>query len=473
MPRHLPLTAAMLMSLAGCALPIAPARSGMTPPLRFVASPFPPEAATTDPAWWRGFASPELDRLMAGAMAGNLDIASAIARLAQADAQVRIVGAQLLPSLDAGASLARARGTNATPGAPANAGRQYGGSLAAGYEIDFWGRLAAQRQSAESSAIAAAFDIGVLTLTTQSAVATTLFDLIGAQEQLAIQGSNLEIANRNLGILRQRLAAGTSTGLDVAQQEAVVATQRGQIPPLQQAVEANTFALATLTGVLPGDIAIAAQGLTTIVVPRIDPGLPSDLLLRRPDVRRAEADLAAANADVTAARGALFPTITLTAEGGLQSLALQTLLRPGATLYSIAAGISQPIFDGGQRRAQLAQTRARQDELVAAYRLAILSALQDTETSLSAVQRNSELVVLQMVRVDAAQRAFNIADAQLRAGTIDLLIVLNTQTTLFNARLALAQAQASRLRAAASLFTALGGGWSPQGLRFAQAGSIR
>lgn len=458
------------MALAACALPIEPAESGVTAPERFVAGAAVPAAAPApDPAWWREFGAPDLDRIMAAAMEGNLDLAAATARLRQADETLRIAGAQLLPLVEGSISVGRARGTSATPGTPANAGRFYGATLQASYQVDFWGGLSAQEQAARDSVTAAAFAIGTVTLATQSAVATTLFDLLGAQEQLATQRDNLRIAERTLGILRQRLAVGTATGLDVAQQEAVVAQQRAQIPPLQQTIEANTFALATLAGLLPAEVTVAGQRLAAIRVPEIAPGLPSAVLIRRPDVRQAEANLAAGSADVTAARAALFPTIALTAEGGLQSIALQTLLRPGATIYSIAVGLTQTLFDGGALRAQLALTRARREELLANYRKAILSGLQDAETSLSALQRNRELVTLQTARVEAAQRAYTVAEAQFSAGTIDLLTVLNTQTTLFNARLALAQAQASRLQAAAALFTALGGGWTVESLRAVQA----
>jgi len=465
-----PCALVLSLALSACALPIEPAESGIAAPDRFVAAAAPAApAAAPDPAWWRAFGAPDLDRLMAAAMGGNLDIAAAVARMRQADEALRIAGAQLLPFVDASASVARARGTSATPGVPANAGRQYGGAIRASYQIDFWGGLQAQERSARDSVTAAEFGIGTVTLSTQSAVAATLFDLLGAQEQLAIQQDNLRIAERTLAILRQRLAVGTATGLDVAQQESVVAQQRAQIPPLQQTVEADTFALATLAGLRPAEVTVAGQRLAAIRVPEIAPGLPSALLMRRPDVRLAEANLAAASADVTAARAALFPTIALTADGGLQSIALQTLLRPGATVYSIALGLTQTLFDGGERRAQLAQTRARREELLANYRRAILAALQDTETSLSALHRNRELVALQTARAEAAQRAYAVAEAQFRAGTIDLLTVLNTQTTLFNARQALAQAQASRLQAAAALFTALGGGWTAENVRAARA----
>jgi outer membrane protein, multidrug efflux system len=460
---------APMLLTAACTLPIDPVASGIAAPSRFVASADSVPADAPDPVWWRRFGAPELDRLMEAAMLGNRDIAASVARLRQADAQLRIASSQLLPFVEASGSVARSRGTSINPGTAGNAGWRYSGLVAASYEVDFWGRLRAQQQAARDTVVSTTFDIGTVALTTQSGVASTLFDLLGTREQLRIQRTNLEIAERVLGILRQRLAVGTATGLDVAQQEAVAAQQRGQIPVLERVIDADGFALATLAGLRPEDVTIGEQELTDIRVPAIEPGLPAVVLARRPDLRAAEAALAASSADVTAARGALFPTIVLTGEGGLQSIALQTLLRPGSTIYTLALGISRPLFDGGRLRAELEFARGREHELLANYQRAILAALQDAETSLSAVQRNTELVALQEVREEAASRAFAIADAQFRAGTIDLLTVLNTQTTLFTARLALAQARTARLQAAAALFAALGGGWTPEMVRGPEA----
>ncbi|WP_439596517.1 efflux transporter outer membrane subunit [Falsiroseomonas sp.] len=448
---------------SGCAARIDPASSGLRLPGFFRAAnaePVPDAMRWPDASWWRGFGAPQLDQLMQAAMAGNLDLAAAAARLRQADAEVRISGAALLPTVDGDIQAGRSRSTNRNLGSAASANNSFGTGLSASYELDFWGRNRAILESARSSATAARYAIGVTALSTQSSVATALFNVLGAQEQLEIQRGNLEVAERNLSILRQRVAVGTATGLDVAQQETVVAQQRAAIPPLQQTAEQNSFALGTLTGVAPGEIDIRAVRLDALVVPAIEPGLPSEVLARRPDVQQAEANLAAANANVAAARAALFPTISLTGSGGLQSLALDTLLRPGSTVYSLAAGLTAPIFDGGSLRAQVEQYSARQAELLADYQRTILAALQDTETSLSALRRTTETLQLQRVRAEAAQRAYAIADAQLQAGTVDLLTVLSVQSSLFTARNAVAQAQTDRLQAAAALFTALGGGWT-------------
>ena len=190
------------------------------------------------------------------------------------------------------------------------------------------------------------------------------------------------------------------------------------------------------------------------------PGLPSELLTRRPDVRQAEAQLQAADADVRVARAAMFPSITLTAQGGLESNALRTLFDPASQLYSIAAGLTQPIFEGYSLQGQLEQQRGRYVELLQDYRKAVLSSFEDVENALVAVRQTTLQEKLQADAVAIARRAYTISEAQLRAGTVDLLTVLDTQRSLFQANDALAQARLARLQAYVALFQALGGGWT-------------
>jgi len=294
-------------------------------------------------------------------------------------------------------------------------------------------------------------------------VANTYFALLAAQEQVAIQQANLEAATRVLAILRDRLAVGTATGLQVAQQETLVAQQRAQLPAFLLQVEQNRNALGLLTGRVPESIEVRGGVFNRIRVPPVTPGLPSELLIRRPDVLAAEATLASQQANVVAARAALFPTIRLTGSGGFQSVALETLLRPESQIFSIAAGLTAPIFHGGTLRAQVAAERARQEELLALYRSAIVNALVDTENALAALRLTTEQERLQAQAVATAERANAIAEEQLRAGTIDLLTLLVTQQSLFTARNLLAQARLARLQAAVGLFRALGGGWGSVG----------
>lgn len=454
--------------LAGCAwLTPAATSSGIALPGRLATVDAAAPVQWPDPAWWRGFASPELDALMAAAMAANLDIAAAAARIRQADAQLRISGAGLLPTVDLATRATRQQSGSASTAGIAGLGRTTRIrvssinvlSLSASYEIDFWGRNRAQAEAAQQTAFASRFDAGTVRITTEASVANTYFTMLAAQEQLAIQQNNLDLATRVLAVIRSRVAVGTGTGLDLAQQETVVAQQRAQLPPLQQQVEQNRNSLGTLVALPPQTLAVAGGGFNRLSVPAVTPGMPAEVLARRPDVLAAEATLAAANADVVTARAQLLPAITLTGSGGYQSLVFENLLRPGSVVFNIAAGLTQPIFRGGALRGQVQLNEARAAELLADYRAAILAALVDAENALVALRQTTEQERLSAAAVQAAERSYAIGEAQLRAGTIDLITLLNVQQALFGARNTLVQARLLRLQAAVALFRALGGGW--------------
>lgn len=461
----LALASSAAAALGGCGwLTPAATTSGIALPARLRAAGAEDDAPPQwpDPAWWRGFGSPELDALMARAAAANFDVAAAVARVRQADAQVRIVGAALLPTVDLGAQATRQQ--SAIVGLGGSARRRVFStnslSLSAAYEIDFWGKNRINLEAAQLAALANRFDVGTVTLTTEAAVGNTYFALIAAQEQLAIQRGNLEIATRVLRVIRDRYGVGTGTGLELAQQETIAAQQRALVPPLVQQVEQNRNSLGTLVGLPPERLAVEGGGFNRLRVPPVSPGLPAGVLVRRPDVLFAEANLAAANANVVVARAQLLPAITLTGSGGFQSVVFENLLRPGSAIFSLAAGLTQPIFRGGALRGQVRLSEAQAEELLAAYRAAIVNALVDTENALVALRQTTEQERLQAEAVRTAERAYSIGEAQLRAGTIDLVTLLTTQQTLFSARNTLVQARLARFQAAVGLFRALGGGWN-------------
>jgi NodT family efflux transporter outer membrane factor (OMF) lipoprotein len=454
--------------LGGCSwLTPGATTSGIGLPARLAAVDAAAPVQWPDPVWWRGFGAPELDGLMAEAMSANTDIAAAEARIRQADAQVRITGAALLPSIDLTAQALRQQSGGASAASITGVGRttriRVSSSdrlvLSASYEIDFWGKNRAATEAAQQAASASRFSAGTITLTTQASVANTYFAMLAAQDQLALQQQNLEIAGRVLRVIRDRVSVGTATGLDLAQQETVLAQQQAQVPPLQQLVEQNRNSLGTLVARPPQTITVAGGVFNQLAVPRVAPGLPAEVLARRPDVLTAEADLAAAQANVVVARAQLLPAVTLTGSGGFTSLALENLLRPGSVVFNIAGGLTQPIFQGGALRGQVRFNEARAAELLAVYRGAILAALVDTENALVALRQTTEQERLQAAAVRMAERAYAISEAQLNAGTIDLVTLLNTQQTLFSARDTLAQARLARLQSAVGLFRALGGGW--------------
>ncbi|MGH8266734.1 MAG: TolC family protein, partial [Steroidobacteraceae bacterium] len=218
-----------------------------------------------------------------------------------------------------------------------------------------------------------------------------------------------------------------------------------------------------LVGSTPEGLDLASGGLDDLSEPQVRPGLPSELLARRPDVAAAEARLIAANADIAAARAAFLPNISLTADGGYESPALATLLMPASRVWSLGAGLTQPIFQGGALAGQYSFARARYQELLADYHKAVISALANVEDALSGVRETDEQVSRQRQAASHARRAYQFAQAQIRAGTINVLTLLNTETALFTAEDALAQAKYAHLQALVSLYQALGGGWQQGG----------
>lgn len=454
----------LAVTLGGCFVGYEKPDAAIDIPGSYRAQPRNPDAALPTPDWWRGFRSRELTGLVEEALTSNLDIAAAVARILQADAQARIAGAALLPAVQLDADYNRARSSRTT-GAGGSSGDTtrtlYSTSLSASYEIDFWGKNRAALLAAENAAVASRFDREVVALTTVVSVATAYFQVAATQERLRVARDNLAAAERVLGVIRDRFSVGTASALDVAQQESLVAAQRAAIPPLVQTLQQNIAVLASLIGRPPARVAIAGSNLWQLAIPTVTPGLPSDLLTRRPDVREAEAQLAAANANVEAARAAFFPSIRLTGEGGYQSALLRTLLRPESTFFSLAAGLTQPIFDGALLQGQFDLQRGRQDELLQNYRRAIINAFTDVERALVAVQQTAAQERLQREVVSSSRRAFEIAEQRLREGTVDLVTVLQTQQALFQSLDNLAQIRLGRLQAVLSLYQALGGGWNP------------
>jgi outer membrane protein, multidrug efflux system len=424
-----------------------------------------PQDAPPTLDWWRGFRSRELTGLMEEAQTVNLDIAAATARFKQADAQARITGAALLPTLSGTGSESYSRTSGSSSSGLTNGGREvvnYSSSLSASYELDFWGKNRDAAQAAEETAVANRFDRDVVALTTLTTVANAYFQVLTAQDRIRTAQRNIASAIRILDAIKQRLQAGTGNDLDVAQQETVLANQRALVPPLRQTLEQNINALATLVSRPPEAVRVIGGTLNRIAAPRVTPGLPSELLTQRPDIRRQEAQLASATANVGSARAQFFPSIQLTGQGGYQSSALTSLFQPHAAFFSMVGSLTQPIFDGGRILGNFEFTKARQDELLQTYRKTVVQAFADVDNALVSIRQTTERLRLQREVVAASKRAFELSEQQLRAGTADIVTVLNTQLTLFQAEDSLSQAQLARLLAIVSLYQALGGGWEPR-----------
>lgn len=415
--------------------------------------------------WWRGFRSAELTQLMEEAQTVNLDIAAAVSRIVEADAQARQAGAALLPSLSGTGQEAYSRTSGSSASGLTNGGREvvnYQASLSASYQLDFWGQNRDALQTAEETAHASRFDRDTVALTTLAAVADAYFQVLASQDRLRTAQHNIASAQRILDAIRERRKAGTGTDLDVAQQESVLANQKALVPPLRQTLDQNTNALAVLVSRPPESVRLAGGSLDRIAIPRVTPGLPSELLTQRPDIRRQEAQLASATANIGNARAQFFPTIQLTGNGGYQSSALVSLFQPHAAFFQLVGSATQPIFDGGRILGNFEYAKARQDELLQTYRKTIVQAFTDVDNALFSIRQTTIKLQLQRDVANASRRAFDLAEQQLRAGTADIVTVLNTQLTLFQAEDALSQAQLARLLAIVSLYQALGGGWEPQ-----------
>ena len=426
-----------------------------------------PRAENAPPAldWWRGFNSSEMTSLMEEAQRVNLDIAAAVARMLQADALARQAGAALLPAVQGNGSQTYARSSGSSASGLTNGGREttnYLASLSASYQLDFWGANRDALQAAEETATADRFDRDVTALTTLTAVATAYFNVLASQDRLRTAQNNIASAQRILNAVRDRRQAGTGTDLDVAQQESVLANQKALVPPLRQTLDQNINALAVLVSRPTESIHVTGGSLTAIATPRVTPGLPSEILTQRPDIRRQEAQLASATASIGNARAQFYPTIQLTGQGGYQSSALVSLFQPHAAFFQFVGSATQPIFQGGKLLGQLEQTQARQDELLQTYRKTIVQAFADVNNALFSIKQTTIKLRLQREVVAASRRAFQLSEQQLRAGTADIVTVLNTQLTLFQAEDSLWQAELARLLAYVSLYQALGGGWEPR-----------
>src|SRR6185312_1118561 len=397
---------------------------------------------------------------------------AAVARIVQADAQSRIAGSALLPDVNLNASAQRSRNSQTlNPGTTSglvsgssgpSERNNFSASLTASYEIDFWGKNRSALRAAEENAVASRYDRDVVGLTTVVATANAYFQVLAAQDRLRVAHENLNSATRVLNLIQQRLSAGTASALEVAEQQSVVDTQRASIPPLEQTLKLNKNALALLIARSPEHVAIRGGSLRSIAYPRVTPGLPSELLAQRPDIREAEAKLASANANVENARAQMLPSITLTGEGGYQSALLRTLLRPESAFYTAAAGLTQPIFDGARLQGNLDLQKGIQDELLQDYRKAVISGFTDVENALDAIRQTALRERLQGDVVKSSRSAFDISEQRLREGTIDLVTVLQTQQTLYQAEDQLVQARLAHVQAIVSLYQALGGGWLPK-----------
>ena len=420
-------------------------------------------AVLIDQAWWRAFASPQLDGLIEQARQGSFDLAAAMARVRQAEASAVIAGAPLLPEVkfNLDASRERLLRGNGYGGIDATSSERtytsFSTGLSASYEIDFWGGKAAARDSALRSLEASRFDRQTVELTLFSGVANSYLQSLALAEQVRIARLNLSNARDVLQVVQTRYGAGSATALELAQQRSLVAAQERQVPLLEQQLQESRIALATLLGQPVQNLPATDEDFAAIAWPRIDSGVPSDLLSRRPDIAAAEARLAAARANVQVARAAMLPSLTLGANLASGSQIFDQLLR--SPYYNLTAGLAAPIFDNGRLRAERDKARAQQDELLQQYHASIVSGFADVEKALNSISGVDRQRQWQDEEVSQARTAFELAERRYRAGAETLLTVLETQRTLYEAQDQQVQLRLARVQASVGLYKALGGGW--------------
>lgn len=420
--------------------------------------------------WYREFGSDELNAFIDLAAANNWDLAQARARVTQADARARQTGAALLPSVDANGSASFLSGHSSQGG-----GHEFDWAalLSASYEVDFWGKNRAAADSARWLAGASRAERDTVALTTLAGVADAYFRLLAARERLAIARSNSDVARRLLEVVQARFDAGIATPVDLATQKAAFDAAQITIADLQQSEVEARSALSLLLGRPPENLSIGGDSLDALREPAVAPGLPSELLTRRPDILAAETNLRAAHADLLVARAALLPSLSLTASAGVQNPALPgvVLTIPGVgPSFGLGASLVQPIFDHGRLKAQRDEVQARELELLSAYRASIVAAFANVENSLGAIAHLNDSRGYQAENLAQSERAFEGAKLRYQAGSADFLILLEAQKTLYAARTQRVEYKLARLEALVGLCKALGGGWTePQAFHTAAA----
>jgi NodT family efflux transporter outer membrane factor (OMF) lipoprotein len=449
---------ALALAVAGCSTPVPQALSPELVPKRFTGPVTPQSPVWPDANWWQNFGDADLTALVAQAQADNRDLAAAAARVMQAEAQSTIQRAQLFPQIGAQAD-------HVNSGCSGQGCQRFGSSKAfslnfnASYELDFWGLARDNLRAANEQLKSARFAQQSVALTVTANVANQYLNVLAIRRRIAIANENIAAINSILDVIKLRVKAGSVSHFDLAREQAQLEDVQARLPALETAEKQALFALAVLTGKPPEGFDIKALGLDAIQAPAVGAGLPSELLLRRPDIAQAEAALAAAHANVDAARAAFLPQISLTGSGGFVSAAIGTLLQGSTFGYSYGASLLQTIFDGGRLIGQKELAEGVQKEFIANYQGAALNAYADVENALIQVANTKRAQEHLQGEIVAARESFEIAELQYRQGATELLNVLQAQQQLFSAQDQLVQIILANRQSIIHLYEALGGGW--------------
>jgi NodT family efflux transporter outer membrane factor (OMF) lipoprotein len=448
---------AAILLLAGCRIPVQdrPASSLEVPAAWRTPLQVGPNAAV-EQEWWRAFGDPALDALVAQALARNGDLRTARSRLQEYQARIQVARSALAPNLSVSVGPTRARSIGPF-GTPIET-TSVTGNVQAAYEFDPWGRLEAATRAARFDYAAQQAAAEATALSVAASTASGYLNLRGLDAQLALARQTLASREQSLALAKRQFEVGYSSRLELSQAEAEYRATAAVVPQLERTITQQENALALLAGANPRPVARGA-GLAALRAPGIAPGLPSELLRRRPDIAQAEAAIAAADASLAAARDQMLPSLRLTASVGSYAHDLPDLLGGGTTLWSVGGSVLAPLFDAGRLRAQAEISASLRDRAVFAYESVVRNAFAETENALAAVQRLREQLDQTEARRVATAEALRIAHNRYRNGYSSYLEELDAQRNAFSAETAVLQLRASWLAAHVDLYRALGGGW--------------
>jgi len=436
----------------------------------------PPASAAAVPGidrWWTQFNDPRLTALIEEALAANIDLRIAVARIDEARANLRNARSYQFPTVAADFGAARSRRSDATeprfPGPLIT--DNYGAGLSVAYEVDLWGRLSANTTAAQAALLGTRYSAETVRTVLAAQVASAYFQLLSLDAQLRLSRDTLATRTESVNLQKQRYDAGLIGDLEVRQAEAERATVASSIPPLQRAVAQTEAALAVLAGrsaraVFTPEVARSLELNADDNGPAVPEGLPSDLLARRPDVQQAEANLVAANARITEARAQYFPAVALTARLGSESSDLSDLFTGPGVVWTIAGSVLQPVFAAGRIASQVEAATSQRDQAELGYVRAVQAAFRDAHDALVAHRTARESYAAQEERRAQYAEALRLADLRYRAGYTSYLEVLDNQRNLLDAERARLVALRARQSALVDVYKAFGGGWSPE--QFAQ-----
>nr|WP_279355616.1 efflux transporter outer membrane subunit [Fundidesulfovibrio agrisoli] len=447
-----------------------------TPPAWHAAQPQPAQNSQgfEQAAWWRTFGDPRLDGLMRRAVAANQDVAQARARVLQARAEAAVVRAGAFPALDAGAatttSYSDQNALSSTPlenAAPATPATTYQAGLSVSWELDVFGGQRRSREAAYADAQASEEALRGVTLGLLADVASAYVQLRSAQQRLAIARDAARSQQDNLVVTLERFRIGLTSHLDVSQAQAQRANTQADIPTLETEARQSIHRLGVLTGQEPGALLVELGQAEPLPRPEaaFSPGLPSELLARRPDLRKAERQLASASAGIGVATAKLYPSFDLTMGLGLQGNVLTKFAGLANWYWSIIPSVAAPVFDAGKNRAGVDKQKAVYDEAMAAYRQTLLTALEEVENSLTAFAKEQERRASLAEAVRAGEEALALARERYTKGLTSFLDVLSAEKSLYDTQKSLCASEAGLLQDMISLYKALGGGWDSPALR--------